>query len=294
MAFKKHIRIIHNPAAGGGRCKGLLDAAKEALGRRGMEHSVSVTEGTGHAHELAKEALGDCDAVAALGGDGTVSEIARALAFTDCPLALMHGGTGNDFSKALGYPREMEAVAEVISRGRVRTVDMARANGVGFVNVLGIGFDAMVTAEYIKTRRLKGLASYFYAFIKTLIRFKHHPVTIRHGGKTFESNALFLTIGNGPVCGGGFRLTPDAKPDDGLLDVTVLSDVPLPLLFWHLPKAFNGRIAEVSFARTFQASTLTVQSPEPLPSHIDGEVFAPYARSYTIEVVPKALKVLVP
>ena len=202
------VKLIANPAAGKGSAARLIKKAISALNQFVIDPDVSITEGPGDASALALEALDSHDIVCGLGGDGTLNEIASALKFSGVPMAAFPAGTGNDFIKALCNTTSYDRIAEAVANANVRTVDMAQVNGRDLINVLGIGFDAVVSAENHKVRWLPGLSSYVYALIKSLIKYRHYPLTLTMDDAQVEANALFLTIGNGPVCGGGFRLTP--------------------------------------------------------------------------------------
>lgn len=288
------VKLIANPESGKGRGARLIDKAISSLTQHGLIPDISLTEHPGHARALASEAMGSFDIIAGLGGDGTMNEIASALKNTDVPLAVYPAGTGNDFIKAIGKNISYDQMSAAAAEGRTASLDMASVNGRDILNVLGIGFDAVVSARNAKVRRLGGIASYVYALLRSLIDYRHYPLILSLNGRSIDAKALFLTIGNGPVCGGGFMLTPGAAPDDGLLDITLISDLPLRSVPFQLPKAFNGRIAETGHTRMFRASRLSITSHIPLPSHIDGDPFEPYATRYDIEVLPKALTVISP
>jgi len=288
------VKLIVNPASGRGRGARLVHDAVSSLRRHDLDPDVSLTAKPGHARELAADALGAYDIIAGLGGDGTMNEVASAIKNTSTPLAVYPAGTGNDFIKVIGKGITYDRMSAAVSRAATASLDMASANGRDITNVLGIGFDAMVTAEHASNRRFSGIASYAYALLKTLLRYRHHPLTLCVNNQEIVTNALFLTVGNGPACGGGFMLTPDAVPDDGLLDITLISDLPLAHLPFQLPRAFNGTIAASPYARTFRASSLSISASSPLPSYFDGEVLEPYALRYDINILPGALTVIRP
>lgn len=292
----RKLLVIANPVSGKGRAARALRAFTSSLTSQSIAHSVMLTEAPGHAHRIAHDMAQDFGAVAVVGGDGTLNEVASAIAGSGIPIAPVAGGTGNDFIKALSpsYPRTAEGVALMLARGTMqRDMDMARVNGRPFINVLGLGFDAMVAAHQAHARMLPGLAAYIYGLARSLPSYRHWPVRISADDQELTTRALIVTIGNGPVCGGGFRLTPDAVADDGLLDITVLSDLPLPMLLWHFPKAFTGGIKRVKYYASCRARRIVVESDQPMPGHMDGEPLAPQRR-YEIELMPRALQVLEP
>lgn len=112
------------------------------------------------------------------------------------------------------------------------------------------------------------------------------------GDETFDQEMFLVTVGNGTTCGGGFKLTPHAKIDDGLLDITMVKPLSIPQLFWHLPKVFQGTIDTTRHAVTRRAKSLTITSPHPLPLHVDGEIYALEGNTAEITVVPQALTMI--
>lgn len=288
------VKIIANPAASKGKGRGHIKRAVASLKRSGITPDLSLTEHQGHARSIALESLGSFDVIAGLGGDGTMNEIASAIKNTGRPLAVYPAGTGNDFIKSLGRDITYDSMSAAVAGKRKSNLDMAMANGRDLINILGIGFDAEVAAEHGNINHLGGIASYALALLRSLPRYRHYPLAISIEGQEIKANALFLSIGNGPVCGGGFRLTPNAVPDDGLLDITLISNIPLRHVPFHIHKAFNGRIADTPYTRTFRARRLSVWSEAALPSHIDGDAFMPYSSRYDIEVLPGALTVIRP
>jgi diacylglycerol kinase (ATP) len=159
---------------------------------------------------------------------------------------------------------------------------------------VGIGFDAAVNrASYELKHSKRGLWLYICALVRTLGRFDPVPVRITMNGEIIEQDIFLLTIGNGTTCGGGFRLTPHAKLDDRLLDVTIVKPLGIPTLLWHLPKVFLGTIDKVTtYARLTRTTKLSVESSHALPVHVDGEIFAGDGKTLEIEIVPAALTVI--
>jgi len=288
------VRLIVNPVSGRGKGIRQLDSAVSSMVKHGIAPDVSFTERTGDAASIAQASQGSFDVIAGLGGDGTMNEIASALRDTGVPMAVYPAGTGNDFIKTLGKDLSYDHISSALARGSTARVDMGMANGRPFVNVFGIGLDAVVTAGNARNR-LTGLKiSYVFALASALARYRQYPLSVHINGETIRADALSLCTGNGPVCGGVFRLTPEALVDDGLLDITLLSGLPLRALPFHIHKAFNGRISETPYTRMFRTRKLSISSDIPLPAHIDGEVLDPYLDSYDIEILPGALTVIRP
>ena len=290
--MKKYL-VISNPAAGRGRAVSVRLKVLELLRSKGVAFDLELTTGPKQATGIARKAVAAYDVIVALGGDGTVNEVAQGMLFSGKQLGIIPTGSGNDFIKALGIPNSIEAAVDILLKGDARVIDAGKINDSYFVNGVGIGFDAAVNqAGYEIDHSRRGLWLYVGALMRTLGKFQPVPVTISLNKETFRQNIFLLTVGNGTTCGGGFKLTPHAKIDDQLLDVTIVSPLGIPTLLWHLPKVFLGTIDRVRHARLLRTSRIVVQSPGPIPVHLDGEVYAGPFDELVIEVVPRALAVI--
>lgn len=264
------------------------------------------TEFPGHAVEIAAAAQGH-DTVVALGGDGTVHEVINGLmqipAETRPALGIVPVGSGNDFSFALGVPRDnpQEAVRSALT-GEVRKVDIGRiTDGAGrseyFNNSCGIGFDAAIN---IRTRRitwLHGFAMYLTATLQSIaLNFEGPLMKVTYDGGGFELPTLMVIVGNGPREGGGFLVTPDAKVDDGALDFVYVTQVSRPRMLQLMTKFMNGTHVREPDVHINRTTRLRIESNRAIPIHLDGELFAPYeanVRVIEIETLPGALQVRV-
>ncbi len=233
--------VIVNPAAGRGR------AVRVWEGLRHLESRVEcvTSEAPGHARHMALEATRrGVDRVVAIGGDGTVSEVAGGLAGTDVALGIVPAGTGNDFSRALGLPTTPEAAAQVALDGSGRRVDLGEVHigerCVAFVNVAGCGFDAEVVRRTRAAPRMGGMVPYFIGIMRTLWAFRPRPMRFVVDGQPLERRALGVAVANGHSYGGGMRIAPGAVIDDGLFDVCLIGDVSPVRLLALLPRLYAG------------------------------------------------------
>lgn len=294
MRHMKHFKLIANPASGSGRTRKIAARAADILGRKGISFDLEFTSAPRHAAEIAARDCDDYAAVVAVGGDGTIHEVAGGMLQCGKPVGIIPAGSGNDLIKSLHIPNDTEGSIEVLLAGRTRTIDAGTINGLCFVNVVGIGFDAAVNhASHAIGRPASGLLRYVSALISTLGTFDPVPLTITIDGTARSQDLYLLTIGNGTTCGGGFRLTPRAKLDDGLLDITQVKPISVPSLLWHLPKVFGGTIDQVKrYASMTTAKRIRVESNGTVPVHVDGEIYRGDTSVMEIEVVPKALTVI--
>jgi diacylglycerol kinase (ATP) len=292
--FMTTYKLIANPAAGRGKSRAVVLEIVELFKKKGMAFDLELTKGPGEAAEIARRALHDFDVIVAIGGDGTVNEIIPGMLFSNKPLGIIPGGSGNDFIKSLNIPNNIEAAVEIILRGKTSVIDVGKINDTYFANGVGIGFDAAVNrASYEINHSKRGLLLYLCALAKTLGKYEPVPLTISMNGSTMQQETFLLTVGNGGTCGGGFKLTPHARVDDQLLDVTIVKPLGVARLLWHLPKVFAGTIEKVKKYATLRTTEkLTIESAVPVPVHVDGEIYEGSATTFEIEVVPEALRVI--
>ncbi len=290
----KKYKLIANPAAGRGKANAAVLQVVELFKAKGATFDLELTTGPRQAADVARKALKEFDVIVAVGGDGTVNEIVPGMLFSGKPLGIIPSGSGNDFIKSLDIPNNIEKAVDIVLKGETRVIDAGKINGMYFANGVGIGFDAAVNrASYEINHSKRGLWLYVCALVRTLGRFNPVPVKITMNGETIEQDIFLLTIGNGTTCGGGFRLTPHAKMDDGLLDVTIVKPLGVLTLMWHLPKVFLGTIDKVTnYARLTRTAKLSIASTHPIPVHVDGEIFPGDGKDLEIEIVPGALTVI--
>lgn len=239
--------------------------------------------------------------VVAVGGDGTVGACAAALAGTGVPLAVIPAGSANLTANALGVPGRLEPALDVAFGGRDRPIDLGSADGIVFASMAGIGLDAaVVAAAHGLPKRLGGWTGYAAAATGQLLR---NPVTFTirlDGGEPLTRRARCVTVGNSGALPGGFAIMPDARLDDGRLDVVVLA--PAGLLGWAevgFRVALGSRRDDAQLER-HQASAVEIRAeesgeagPAGLPRQLDGEIVAA-ASTLSVRVLPSALLVRVP
>jgi diacylglycerol kinase (ATP) len=290
----KKLKLIANPASGTHRSRRIAAQVVELLGKRNIAFDLEFTTAPKHAAEIAVRSCRDFDAIVAIGGDGTVHEIAGAILDCKTPLGIIPAGSGNDLIKSLGIPNDVRLAVDILAAGRTRVIDAGTINGLCFVNVVGIGFDAAVNHNSHGLRwPASGPLRYVLALITTLGTYHALPLAVTIDGSRTTQDLFLLTIGNGTTCGGGFRLTPHAKLDDGLLDVTFVKPISVPRLLWHMPKVFQGTLDRVvRYASMQQVRRLRVESSLPVPVHVDGEIYRGDTSRLDIEIIPNALTLI--
>lgn len=288
-----HIRFIVNPSAG--RRKGDIGALiRETLDRSGADFEVVWTQRRGHAETLAREAAGEgFDLVVAAGGDGTIHEVASGLVGTEAALGILPCGSGNGLARALKMPLDLRRACRGLRDAGVRRIDAGRVNGRYFFATAGVGLDVRVAARYEGSRR-RGLLPYVVLTARTF--FTHVPEEMKlalDGGPPMKVRPFILAVANVEQYGGGAVIAPNARPDDGLLDVCLMEDVTLFRALLHARRLFTRSIDRMPGVRLFQAGTIEVARPAPGPFQMDGEALRGEA-VLRVEVAPGALRVAVP
>jgi diacylglycerol kinase (ATP) len=289
----RRIAVLVNPSSGKGR--GMREGAAAAARLR--EHGLVVDEMSGtdsRAAELvARQAVADgYDAVVAVGGDGMLGIVLQAVAGTGTPLGLVPAGSGNDFARLLGLaPHQPQAAADVVAAGRVRAVDAARAGQRWYAGVLSSGFDSNVNERANAMRWPRGRSRYNLAILAELRVFQPVPFRIGLDGVTLDVEATLVAVGNGSSYGGGMRIAPAARVDDGLLDVTVLGRIGKLEFLRVFPTVYKGTHVRNPAVTVHRAREVTLDAPG-VVAYADGERVGPLPVDITC--VPSAVQVLVP
>ena len=287
------IRAIVNPASGRGRGARRLPALRTAFASAGIT-DIETTIAAGDEHRLARQALDDgCTTVIAVGGDGTWGKVAAGLAGSECRLALVATGTGNDFAKTIGIPAaDPAAMARLARDGPDQRIDMGRVGDTRFLNIAGFGFDASVMRAMLDIGWLSGEALYLFASARQLFAFPGLAVHTAPGGAEGFRNRLLLALCNGRRFGGSFIIAPNASVDDGLLDAISVGDA-TPLrraaLFAAAMSGMHLRYPEVTERRA-KAFTLRFESP-PL-FQADGELHQATATELEVACISRTLRIV--
>lgn len=286
--------FVVNPRAGRGRGADVARELPALLEARTLSGRVRTTASPGQAAEIAREEAREAEVVVAVGGDGTAHEVVNGIAGSDTAFGLVPVGTGNDLAHALGVPSDVAGALDVLASARERRIDLGRFDDGWFANSLGIGFEAQVTLESRGIRRLRGFSVYLWAVMKALGKLRCPAFRIRVDDRLVEGRRLLVCIGNGPRVGGGFALNPDARNDDGALDVCVVGEMGRLGALRRLPLALKGGHRGRPWVEMARATEIRVASEEGFPFHADGEVKDTHRKELTVRVVAGALRVIAP
>lgn len=274
--------FIINPISG----KGKKQKLAQSLLAKG--YKVAFTEYAGHAEKLAREATEEI--VVAVGGDGTVNEVARGLIGTEKALGIIPCGSGDGLARHLGLSHNIEKALETIERGACKKMDAAEVNGRLFFSVCGVGFDAVVSERFAKCGK-RGLANYIKQGLGTWCNYTPEHYTLEIDGKTIHHDALFITVGNSNQWGNNAKITPLADCCDGMLDVTVVEKFSALELPWIAGRLMTGSIHKSNRVHTYKGKEIRIIRQAEGPAHADGDWFTT-SEVLDIKILPAALKVL--
>jgi YegS/Rv2252/BmrU family lipid kinase len=289
------IAVIINPVSGGVRpaaARRRAELASAIVDRHGDPVEVFVTERPGHARELARAAAHrGARLVVAWGGDGTINEVASALAFREVPLGIVPAGSGNGLARQLGInPHPAQAIRDAIA-AEPRLIDLGEIGDRLFVNVAGVGFDAHVAARFNEGGpRRRGFLTYAGISAQALWRYAPTVYAIETESGRLQTRAMLIAVANSAEFGNGACIAPGARVDDGLLDLVIIEPRPLIRTICQLPRLFTGTIDHAPGYRRQRIGRATLESEEPMVFHVDGEPVSG-GTSLRIRVHPGALYV---
>ena len=291
--MSRRLALICNPSAGGGRALRRLPVAVAELERLGAPHRVVLTTDIDHARAEAAAARDAGETVAALGGDGLVRPLAAVLRGGESALAILPGGRGNDLARVLEIPSEPAAAARVAVEGRERTIDMATVDGEPYVGIASLGFDSVANRIANEARLVRGNAVYLYAALRALAGWRPAAFEVTVDGERHELSGFSVGVANSRAYGGGMLVAPHAELDDGLLDVAAVAAMPRwRFLTRVLPRVFDGSYLSDPNVHVWRGAAIEIAADRPFEIYADGDPIG--AVPARIEVVPRALRVIVP
>jgi len=284
--------LIVNPHAGAGRALRLLPGVEAALRGMGRPFRVQPTTSMQHARELAREACDAGEVVAAMGGDGIVGAVAGELRDGKGLLAVLPGGRGNDFARKLGIPFDPVEAAALLETGAETRVDLAEAGGMTYLGILSAGIDSDVSRIALETRLKLGTFVYTYGVLRAIVSWRTASWKIALDGEESTFDGYSVAVCNSGVFGGGMFLAPDARLDDGLLDVVLISAQSKVRYMRGLPRVFRGTHLQDPAARLVQCREVTFEAERPFTAYADGDPIADLP--VTVRALPGSLRVVAP
>lgn len=289
----KRISFIVNPKAGTNLQKHIRESVEKHLNHDQFEYGFKYTEHAGHARELALEALAEgYDIVTAVGGDGSINEVASALIGTKAILGIIPAGSGNGLAMHLGYGRDVEGAVRKLNTAQEKIIDVGLMNDRPFINLAGIGFDGLVS-NMMKGSNWRGFIPYFLKSVEAGLKYTPSLCTIEMDDRVLTEKCFAITIANGPMYGYNFQIAPDARMDDGLFEVVILKDAPRWQYFAAVPATLIGKIYDAGFVEHFTTKRVRISTEGTNYTHLDGEGLVQEG-DLTFEMKPKSLHILVP
>jgi YegS/Rv2252/BmrU family lipid kinase len=293
VSARRAIALLVNPHAAGGRPLRLLGAVEGRLRTLGLPFRTERTDSLLHACELGREAAARGEMPVTLSGDGLIGAVAGAL--RDVPgavLGVLPGGRGNDFARTVGIPLDAEAAVDVLADGAPRPVDLGEAGGRTFVGVASLGFDSEANRIANAAPPALGRLVYVYGALRALAAWDGARFTVDVDGDRAEFDGWSVAAANSAFYGGGMRVAPHARLDDGALDVVTLAECSRLGVVPLLAKVFRGTHVHARGVSVRRGAEVRVSADRPFTVYADGDPIGNLP--ITLRAVPAALDVLLP
>ncbi len=299
--------VIVNPNAGNGKGKKDWHIISDLLKKENLPHSVRFTERKGHAIIFTMDGIAaGYRNIITVGGDGTLNEVVNGVftgntcPATDITLALIPVGTGNDWGRMFGIPLDYEKAVKIIGEGKkmlhdigmIRYSDALSDTKRYFINIAGLGFESIVVrrTNIQKDKGHSGKLIYFYNLLMSLLSYKNTKAEINIDGKSIMADVFSINVGNGKYCGGGMRQTPDALPNDGFLDVTIINGMGKFEIIRNLKILYDGTILNHPKINGYRCKNIKVSSDSILYIEADGESLGHTPAEFSI--LPSCLNII--
>jgi YegS/Rv2252/BmrU family lipid kinase len=288
--LKRKALFIINPVSGGKKKDGVPDLIEQNLDKAIFEYNIVYSDGVAHAHIIASEAIDQFNLIVAVGGDGTVNEIASAIAGSHTAMGIIPYGSGNGLSRFLGIPMDARDAIKSLNNWNLQTIDAGRANGEWFFNMAGMGFDAHIS-EVFSHQKTRGFITYIKSSFREIVNYKPDNYYIEIDGVKYEREAFMLSFANSSQYGNNAHVSPDASVQDGLLDVCVIKPFPLWRFLEMGIRMFTKTAGGSKFVEIIKGKHIIIKRAQPGPMHLDGEPRIA-GTDVEINVVPAALNII--
>jgi diacylglycerol kinase (ATP) len=288
--LKRKALFIINPVSGGKKKDQVPALVQKNLDISLFEPTIVFTNSAMHASELALEAVGKYDYVVAVGGDGTVNEIASSIVGTDTALGIIPFGSGNGLARFLGIPMDTGEAIKTLNTGKVELIDSGKINGQYFFNMAGMGFDAHIS-EVFSHDKTRGFGAYIRSAFHEIANYKSEIYHLEIDGVAYEREAFMLSFANSSQYGNNAHVSPNASVQDGLLDVCIIKPFPLYRFIEMGLRMFTKTSESSKYVEIIRAKHIMVRRSKSGPVHLDGEPQMLGADA-EINVVPRSLKII--
>jgi len=289
----KHLVFVVNPHSGVNRKKQIQTLIEQTLNHQLFSHEIAYTAYPKHGTSIAREAAAKGHyAVIAVGGDGSVNDVAHGLINTTTRLGIIPMGSGNGLARSLNIPLTVPKAINILNQQNSIAMDVGWVNQHPFVSNTGAGFDALVAQQFSKSNT-RGFFTYAWLVLKNLISFQPKTFQFIIDEQPYQRTCFLLNIANGKQFGYNFQIAPDASWTDGVLDVVAIKPFPFyyaPIILYH---AMNGTLRLCRYVECFRGQNITVNFPQEAPFQIDGDAQTS-TTTLNIQVQTQAIQVLVP
>lgn len=289
---KKKVLFIINPISGSGNRRSVYRDIRKYVSREAFDVSVCHTKYAGHASELAHAAVEqDYDIVAAVGGDGTINEVARALVHTRTALGIVPCGSGNGLARHLRIPMNTARALEIINKAQICRLDYGKIDGNPFFCTCGTGFDAFVSLNFAAAGK-RGPKTYLENVLKGWLKYKPEVYTIEDAEGTVQLKAFLIACANASQYGNNAYIAPQASMEDGLMDIIVMEPfnaLEAPIIATQL---FTKQLPKNSHIKTFRAKKITIHRAKAGVAHCDGDPMM-MGKDIEVEMIPRSFNVVV-
>jgi len=304
---QKWLAIV-NPVSGGNKDQQKSRNIISHIANKGFDVDVKLTYDKGSAINIAKEAVeNNFRNIIIIGGDGTLNEVVNGVLLqqvapsSEVKIGMFSLGTGNDFIRTLNIPKDYEMATDVLLQGKTKTIDAGlvsyyvdnKKTSRYFINVLGMAFDGAVTESANSTKGAIGKMTYLKSVITTLFKYEPTKIKIEVDDVVIANEIIYcINIGNCKYSGGGMRMVPDAIPDDGLFDITIMTPLPNLVALANLHRLFNGTIKQLKQVTALRGKKLKIYSAPEICAEAEGEFLG--WSDFEVTIVPKAITIFAP
>lgn len=291
--MKKKILFIVNPISGTSNKKNIVQQIDKYLDKEKFDHNIVYTEYAGHATELALEAAeSGVDVVVAVGGDGTINEVARSVVQTSAALGIIPCGSGNGLARHLQIPLNVKRDIDIINACNISNLDYGKINDKPFFCTCGVGFDAFVSKKFAEGGK-RGFLSYIENTLREGVRYKSEKYTIEFDDHSEKHEAFLIACANASQYGNNAYIAPLASMEDGLMDVIIMEPFYTIESALVLVQMFTKSLHKNSHVKVFKSSKIKITRPTEGAVHCDGDPFV-MGKDITVEVFKGKFRVVTP
>jgi len=290
---KKRILFIINPVSGKRSSKNILNEINSGINSGKYIVDVKYSESAIHVTTLATDAVeAKTDIIVAVGGDGTINEVASCLIHSKSVLGIIPTGSGNGLARHVGIPLSIPKAVKLINEAHYKLIDTATINDKAFISIAGVGFDALIARKFATSKK-RGFTTYLQYVTNSFIKYQPKTYQLKINEKVIKTKALFISFANSNQFGYNAQIAPNAKLDDGMLDICIVQK---PNLF-EMPLITNlvflKRIDKSQHVDIIPAAEVTVERKKGKYVNIDGEAVK-MSKKLEVKVVPLSLKIIIP